>query len=438
MVRVLQEFTDCRREEVYRTGEMLDLKALMQLATMEGFEDLKNQPWPPQAPAGWGHTESIFEALQERDLLLYHPYENFEPVIRLVEEAADDPNVIAIKQVLYRTAEDSRIMAALIRAAEQGKQVTVVIELKARFDEAHNLAQAEDLEVAGAQVIYGVRRLKTHAKACLIVRKEGGRIRRYTHFGTGNYNETTARLYTDVSYLTCRQDFGADASAFFNVVTGRSQVMGFQNLVPAPQLLAPTLIRLIEEESARAEAGEHAMILAKMNGLQDRGMIDHFYSASQRGVTVKLNVRGICCLRPGVIGLSENIEVVSIIDRYLEHARIFYFHNGGKPQVYISSADLMSRNLHKRVELLVPVEDVVCREKLIALLKRHFDDTSQSYRLMPDGSYEKLEPDSGEAPFRVQEFFSWEARETARRVRMEQENLLEPHRPSPGDQKLAS
>jgi polyphosphate kinase len=411
---------------VYVVPGELDLRSYFTIAGLTGQDALRVQAWEPRASQDLAGGESIFDAIRRRDLLLHHPFESFDPVVQLVEEAASDPEVVAIKQVLYRTAKNSRIIQALIRAAESGKAVTVLVELKARFDEARNLERAEELHQAGAHIIYGVRGLKTHAKITLVMRREQGQMRRYCHFGTGNYNEATARAYTDISYLTCRADYGSDASAFFNTVTGRSRYQHFERLSMAPFGLRERLLALIANETDRAGKGERAEITLKMNALEDPQMIAALYAASQAGAKVRINVRGICCLRPGVKGLSENIQVVSIIDRYLEHARIFAFRQGGSPEVFISSADFMNRNLSKRVELLVPVQDSAARKRLLGILEYHFADNAQSHELQNDGSYRRLSPSGKAKPQRSQALF---AKEAAERVKAQAPDVLVPHRP---------
>ena len=428
LVQVMRELSACDSDCVYRVPSMLDLSSLMALVGLADFEDLREKPWEPQPCVPLLREESLFDLLREQDVLLHHPYESFEPVVRLVEEAADDPQVVAIKQVLYRTAGDSRIITALIRAAERGKQVVVLIELKARFDEARNLERAEELELAGAQLIYGIKGLKTHAKACLVVRREDGRMRRYMHFGTGNYNESTARLYTDVSYLTARADYGLDAAAFFNGVTGRSQMLGLRKLCPAPFELKKVVLECITKEEEMARSGEAAKIMVKVNSLQDADVIDALYVASQAGVKIQLMVRGICCLRPGVTGLSENIEVHSLVDRYLEHSRVFYFHSNGDPSVFISSADWMERNLEKRIELMIPVEDDRARKRLVQMLEKQFEDNVQAWRLLPDGTYGPAIAGQSKA-FRLQSYFQEEAQERTKQAREAAAGVLEMHLP---------
>jgi polyphosphate kinase len=373
----------------------------------------------------------MFEAINRRDILLQHPYESFEPVVRLVEQAADDPDVLAIKQILYRTSGTSPIVEALARAADKGKHVTAIVELKARFDEARNIDWAQALELSGVQIIYGLRRLKVHAKVCIIVRREATGIRRYVHFGTGNYNEVTARLYSDVSLMTCNEDFGADATQFFNTITGYSQPIKYRRIDAAPLGLRARLLGLIESEAQRCKQGQTGHIMAKLNSLVDAEVIRALYTASQQGVKVQLNVRGICCLRPGVPGLSKNIEVVSIVDRFLEHSRILYFHHGGEPLVFISSADWMPRNLDRRVELLVPVHDPTCQARLISILKTTFQDNAKSRRLMPDGSYQRLQASHATKPLRSQQVFFDHARDAAKQAQEDRYQTFEPQSPAP-------
>jgi polyphosphate kinase len=351
-------------------------------------------------------------------------------VLRLIEEAAEDPDVIAIKQVLYRTARKSRIIDALIKAAENGKHVTALVELKARFDEARNLDRADELQRAGAQIVYGVKGLKTHAKICLIVRRESGHLRRYVHLGTGNYNETTSKLYTDLSYLTCKPEYGNDASLFFNAVTGRSKLLRFQRLIPAPTAMKPSLLDLIAGEAERAKQGLPARIIAKVNSLQDPDIIQALYKASQAGVEIRLNVRGICCLKPGDPKYSKNIEVVSVIDRFLEHARLFYFHQGGDAEVYISSADWMTRNLEKRVELMIPIEEAPLKRRLVRILEAYFQDNTQASRLLPDGSSQRIVRAKGQKSFRVQDYFYQQAKKSAKAREHERAMTFEPHVPA--------
>lgn len=376
---------------VYKISGFLDLSSLMRLSTVEGCDGLVYKHWEPLPSPDLDIKTDIMDQIAKRDILLCHPYESYDPVVKLVEDAARDPQVLAIKQILYRTSRNSPIVRSLKHAAEQGKYVTVVVELKARFDEARNIEWARELEYAGVQVIYGVKNLKTHAKLCLIVRREPQGIVRYVHFGTGNYNENTARMYSDISYITCKDEYGYDASTFMNAITGYSQPRAMLKLAAAPFDLRDRLLDLIEGEIERKKQGQKAHIMAKMNALVDPVIIRALYRASGAGVRIQLNVRGTCCLRPGVHGMSRNITVTSIIDRYLEHSRIFYFLHGGEQKMFISSADWMPRNLDRRVELLIPVEDPACHHKLLAILQASFKDNTKSRRLLPDGGFEKPE-----------------------------------------------
>lgn len=425
MIRVA---TGTTQQEIYRHDGPLGLSSFMELAFLPDFDHLRDEEWPAQNSPAIAPGASMFETIAANDVLLFHPYESFDPVIRLIEEAAVDPDVIAIKQILYRTARQSRIIDALIKAAENGKHVTALVELKARFDEARNLTRADELQRAGAQIVYGVKNLKTHAKICLIVRRESGRLRRYVHLGTGNYNETTSRLYTDLSYLTCRSEYGNDASLLFNAVTGRSKLLRFQRLIPAPSAMKPRLLDLIAGEGERAKQGLPAKIIAKTNSLQDPDIIAALYAASAAGVEVQLNVRGICCLIPGE-KFSKNIEVVSVIDRFLEHARLFYFHQGGDPEVFIASADWMIRNLEKRVELMIPIEEKSIKRRLIKILETYFKDNQNAYRIQADGSSKPVAPKKGEKPFRAQEYFHTQAKRAAKAREHERAMTFEPHVP---------
>jgi len=359
----------------------------------------------------------MFESLDQRDLFLHHPFESFDPVIAFVERAAEDPDVLAIKQTLYRTSGDSPVVRALARAAENGKQVTVVFELTARFDEQSNIRWARRLEEAGAHVIYGIRGYKTHAKICMVVRRGTSGIRRYVHIGTGNYNDKTARIYTDFGLITSDPIVGEDASAFFNALTGYSDPPRMRRLVMAPTHLRERLMRLISRERQRAEAGQAGEIRARMNSLVDEDIIRSLYECSRAGVKVRLNVRGICCLRPGLKGTSENIEVISIVDRFLEHARVFHFRNGGEDEVYLSSADWMPRNLDRRIELLFPVESPEARLRLLASLDLVFRDNVKARKLQSDGTYRRVKPARGEEPLRSQVALYREAQKAMERAR---------------------
>ena len=428
LLTFLKQRLDISDEEITQVPGPVDLGAFMDLAGTRGFESLRYEPWPPVDSPEVPAEELMFDILADRDVLLYHPYESFEPVVRLVEEAADDPDVIAIKQTLYRISRDSPIIKALRRAVENGKHVTVLLELKARFDEERNLKQARELEAVGAQVIHGVKGLKTHAKLCIVVRREPHGIQRYLHFGTGNYNESTARIYSDVSFLTADEDLGMDALSFFNAISGYSQPpFRYRKLSAAPLRLRDTLKELIESEISRRHDGEPARIIAKLNALTDPSLIDALYSASQAGVEVLLNIRGICCLKPGIDGLSENVRVVSIVDRFLEHARVLYFHHGGESKVFISSADWMARNLDHRKELLVPIESEPLQRRLTSILETYFEDNRKSWELGPDGRYRRVEAD-GNQSVRSQEELYRQARETVRRVERRRRTVFEPHR----------
>jgi polyphosphate kinase len=430
LTRMIQKVTAASPQELYHCDGPLGLAAFMELTFVAGFDHLRDADWPPQNPPSIVPGAAMFATIGTGDILLHHPYESFEPVLRLLEEAAVDPDVIVIKQVLYRTARQSRIIEALIKAAENGKHVTVIVELKARFDEARNLHRADELQRAGAQIVYGVKNLKTHAKICLIVRREAGHLRRYVHLGTGNYNETTAKLYTDLSYLTCKSEFGNDATLFFNAVTGRSKLLRFQRMVPAPTAMKPLLLDRIASEAERAKQGLPARIIAKMNSLQDPDLINALYKASQAGVHIQLNVRGICCLKPGDSKYSKNIEVISVIDRFLEHSRLFCFHQGGDAEIYISSADWMTRNIDKRVELMIPIEEPALKRRLVRVLEAFFQDNTQAYRLLPDGSCQRLSRAKGKKPFRVQDYFYQQARKTAKANEHERAMTFEPHVPA--------
>lgn len=412
MLDFLKALLRLGERDIYLVPGPVGLSDLMQLADVSGFDQYLYPAWTPCDSAQIEPSESIFDAMKSRDLLLHHPYESFEPVLRLLSEAAEDRDVVAIKQTLYRTSRNSPIVRSLMRAAENGKSVTVIVELKARFDEARNIEWARQLEYSGVQVIYGVRALKTHAKACIVVRREPQGFQRYVHFGTGNYNEITARFYTDISYMTCNRELGNDAISWFNAITGSSQIQQFAQIESAPIGLREKLLEMISVETERARNGDQAKIMMKLNSLADPDMITALYKASQAGVQVQLNIRGICCLRPGIPGLSENISLTSIIDRFLEHARILYFHHGGDERVFISSADWMPRNLDRRVELLIPILDDVCKRRTIQILKTCLRDNVRARKILPDGT---CQPSAGmpTRPIRCQLEFQSRAREAA-------------------------
>ncbi len=429
----LQDLLHVDSDDMFLITGPLELSAFMRLTGSQGFDHLKDEPWPPVASPQIDPARSMFETIAERDVLLYHPYESFEPVVRLIEEAAVDPDVLAIKQTLYRTSARSPIVAAMKRAAMNGKYVTALVELKARFDEARNIEWAKDLERNGVQVIYGVKGLKTHAKICLIVRREPQGIVRYMHFGTGNYNEQTALLYSDASLMTCDEELGADATSFFHAITGYSQPQRFQKLEAAPISLRDRLLEMIDIEINNKKQGRKALILIKLNALVDERMIEALYQASQAGVKVRLSIRGVCCLRPGVPGLSENITVSSVIDRFLEHSRLLYFYHGGDDRLFISSADWMPRNLDRRVELLVPVEDSAAKARLLSILKLHMQDTAKGRRLLPDGRYERVVEKNEADRVRSQAVLYRQAQAALQALEQQPVSMFEPHR-APGQE----
>jgi polyphosphate kinase len=391
--------------DVYRIDGPLQLPDLLGLAEADPRPELRVSPWVPVVPGHLRDAESLFSEVSRRDLLLHHPYDSFDPVVRFIEEAADDPNVVAIKLTLYRTSGDSPFVRALSRAAENGKQATAFVELKARFDEANNIAWARRLEENGVHVVYSVHGYpghKTHCKMALVVRREGSGIRRYVHIGTGNYNPSTARFYTDVSLFTAREEIADDVTALFNLLTGYSEPPSFKRLSAAPFGLQDTVISLIDREAQRARAGERGRIVAKMNALVDPKVIQALYAASNAGVQIDLVVRGICCLRPGVPGVSERIRVTSIVDRFLEHSRIFAFGTGERLEVFVASADWMPRNFVRRVEILCPIEERALKDRLVdGVLAVTLADNVKARRLQADGRYVSVEP--GEAtPVRSQ------------------------------------
>jgi polyphosphate kinase len=432
MQNFLGALLDTRSSDVFRIRGPLNLKDFIPLAQIEGFSEFKAEDWYPQPSPQVNRHQPMVEQIAAADILLYHPYESFDPVVRLIEEAAHDPSVLAIKQVLYRTSSASPIIAALADAAETGKSVTALVELKARFDEERNINWAQRLEQAGVQVVYGVQGLKTHAKVCLIVRRELQGIVRYVHYGTGNYNDSTAKLYSDISFMTRDDALGSDASAFFNAVCGYSQPSGLRKICMAPLSIRDRLVELIDGEIERSRQGQKAQILLKMNSLVDEILIEKLYEASQAGVRIKLNVRGICCLQPGIPDLSKNITVISIVGRYLEHARIFYFYRNGEEKVFISSADWMPRNLDRRVELMIPIEDPPSRQRLIQIIKTHCDDTVKSWTLLSDGTYVRTAALPGRKKKKInsQQFFYEQACEAVRNAARLTRTTLRPHRPA--------
>lgn len=402
-------------DDVYFVDGPLHLADLVPICARDDLREWKDEPFSPQIVPPLQEYDDIFRVIAQKDILLQHPYESFEDVVEFISEAADDPNVLAIKQTLYRTSADSPIVRSLIRAAENGKQVTAVVELKARFDEAPNILWARALEDAGVHVVYGLIGLKTHCKVALCVRREGASIKRYVHLSTGNYNPSTARIYGDVSYFTARDVFADDAGALFNLLTGYSSPPSWKRFSVAPVGLHERIIELIDRE---AGFGAKGRIVAKMNALVDAQVVKALYRASQAGVSIDLIVRGICCLRPGVPGTSDNIRVISVVDRFLEHARVFFFEAGGKREVYLSSADWMPRNFLRRVEVMFPVDDDSLRDRVASeILGIALSDNVKARRLLPDGTYERVRADTnGKPAVRSQQRFIELAREKAQSV----------------------
>lgn len=408
LLHILKKELNTKEEDIYFIGGPLDLTFLMKVYGIEGYEHLKTPKYVPKKVAEINPDLSIFDNIKKGDILLHHPYQTFDPVVQFIRQASVDPKVLAIKQTLYRVSGNSPIIAALARAAENGKQVTVLVELKARFDEENNIIWAKMLEKAGCHVIYGLLGLKTHSKITLVVRDEEDGICRYVHLGTGNYNDATAKLYTDCGLLTCNSAIGEDATAVFNMISGYSEPLGWNRLSVAPLWLRRRFIRLIHREMEYAKEGKEAHIIAKMNSLCDKEIIATLYEASRAGVKIELIIRGICCLKVGIPGISENISVRSIVGNFLEHSRIFYFHNDGAEEVYMGSADWMPRNLDKRVEILFPVEDPKLKEAVKHILQVELDDTIKARLLKSDGSYERVDR-RGKPAINSQEVFCEEA-----------------------------
>ena len=385
LLKILKKELQIQQEDIFTIRGPLDLTFLMKVYGMEGFDHLKEEPYTPQPPKGLDMDGDLFEQIRQKDILLHHPYETFDPVVNFVRLAAKDPDVLAIKQTLYRVSSNSPIIASLAQAAENGKQVTVLVELKARFDEENNIVWARKLEKAGCHVIYGLVGLKTHSKITLVVRREEEGIRRYVHLGTGNYNDSTAKLYTDMGMFTCKRAYGEDATAVFNMLSGYSEPLSWNKLALAPTWLRTRFVELINRERDYAAMGKPARIVAKMNSMCDAGIINALYEASAAGVQIELIIRGICCLKQGVPGMSETIQVRSIVGTFLEHSRIFYFENDGSPEIYMGSADWMPRNLDKRVEILFPVEDSDLKKEIIHILHTQLADNTKAHLLQPDG-----------------------------------------------------
>jgi len=393
--------------EVYRIPGPLDLTGLMELSNVPNRDYLGPPPFTPQRARGLRSRrgEELFSAIAQRDILLHHPFDSFDPVVEFVSTAAKDPKVLAIKQTLYRITADSPITRALMQAADNGKHVTALVELKARFDEERNVGWARQMERSGVHVVFGFLDLKTHCKVSLVVRQEGSVLRRYVHLGTGNYNQNTALQYTDLALFTANEDFGEDASALFNLLTGYSQGHAWRKLVVAPEHLHARTMQLIDEQAQRAREGRPAWIFAKLNALVDYRVIEALYRASQAGVKIDLLVRGVCCLRPGLPGISENIRVTSIVDRFLEHSRIYVFSPGDEAQVFLSSADWMPRNFHRRVEVMFPIEAPDLRQRILhEIIPTYLNDNTRTRVLQSDGSYTRIQPE-GQVPHRSQEEF---------------------------------
>ncbi len=408
LLKELKKQLQVSSEVVYKINGPLDLTFLMKVNGLEGFDHLKNKKYIPQPVKALNREENIFEQIKKKDILLHHPYDEFTPVVDFIKQAAVDPNVLAIKQTLYRVSGNSPIVAALAQAAENGKQVTVLVELKARFDEENNIIWARKLEKAGCHVIYGLVGLKTHSKIALVVRREEEGIKRYVHLGTGNYNDITAKLYTDMGMLTASDSIGEDATAVFNMLSGYSEPPAWNKLMVAPIWLKDRFVSLINREAENARQGKEARIIAKMNSLCDPVIIKALYEASNAGVKIDLIVRGICCLKTGIKDLSENITVRSIVGNFLEHSRIFYFYNNGFEDVYMGSADWMPRNLDKRVEITFPVEDEDLKKKVMEILHIQLADTLKAHIMQPDGSYEKQDL-RGRDKLEAQDFFCKQA-----------------------------
>ena len=413
LLKILSKELDIKDQALYKINGPLDLTFLMKMYGMEGFDNLKLPKHVPAQVKELPTDCNIFDEIRKGDILLHHPYQTFDPVVKFVKDAANDPKVLAIKQTLYRVSGNSPIIAALAQAAENGKQVSVLVELKARFDEENNIIWAKMLEKAGAHVIYGLVGLKTHSKITLVVRREEDGIRRYVHLGTGNYNDSTAKLYTDIGLLTCSAPIGEDATAVFNMLSGYSEPEGWNKLSLAPLWLKDRFLSLIGRETEHARNGGEGRIIAKMNSLCDRDVIMALYEASAAGVQIDLIVRGICCLKVGIPGVSENIRVRSIVGNFLEHSRIFYFYNNGQEEVFCASADWMPRNLEKRVEIMFPIEWEKLKEEVIHILDIELKDNVKAHVLQPDDTYEKVDR-RGKAILSSQDYFVEEAKEKAK------------------------
>ena len=414
---LLLEFFELSEADVYKLDGPLSMTHLEPLIANDAFANLKDRPFQPSRDPALARESDVFEVIRHQDILLHHPYESFDPVVELIEEAAQDQQVLAIKITLYRTSGDSPLVEALIDAAATGKQVTAIVELRARFDEAVNIQWARRLEEAGAHVIYGVVGLKTHCKALLIVRRDTDRIRHYVHLGTGNYHPRTARIYTDFSFLTTEPHLTEEVAIVFNTLTGLAGYPGLKKLLVAPFDLKQRLIAMIERERDHSLAGKPARIIAKLNSLVDQEIIEKLYEASRAEVTIDLIVRGICCLRPKIPGLSENIRVISIVGRFLEHSRIYYFQNNGQPDLYLASADWMPRNFLRRVEVAFPIVDLALRDRIVnEVLPNFLNDRVKSRELQPDGNYRRLKPEGNEPRAQAQWHFRERSRQQAKKI----------------------
>lgn len=410
LLKFLKTELKVAQEDVFHIAGPIDLTFLMKLYGIEGYDHLRYKPYTPQRVPEIEPGSDIFAAIRKGDIFLHHPYETFDPVVDFIRQASVDPDVLAIKQTLYRVSGNSPIISSLAQAAENGKQVTVLVELKARFDEEHNIVWAKKLEQAGCHVIYGLVGLKTHSKIALVVRREEDGIRRYVHLGTGNYNDSTAKLYTDCGIFTCKESIGEDATAVFNMLSGYSEPLSWNELILAPYWLRDKFLHLIAREKKHAQQGREARIVAKMNSLCDPGIIEALYEASAAGVKIDLIVRGICCLKVGIPGVSENITVRSIVGNFLEHSRIFYFWNDGNTEVYMGSADWMPRNLDRRVEIIFPVLEEEMKEKALHILEVELVDNVKARVMQADGTYEKLDK-RGKVLVNSQERFCQEAKD---------------------------
>lgn len=405
MANYLRREIDLEEIDVFTVNGPLHVPDLMALYKLD-YPQLKDRGFTPAIPTALANEENIFDVVRRQDILLHHPYDSFSPTVDFIQAAAVDPKVLAIKQTLYRTSGDSPIVSALIAASETGKQVAVIVELKARFDEENNIIWARKMERSGVHVVYGLLGVKTHCKVALVVRQEEGAIRRYVHLSTGNYNPTTAKIYTDIGLLTCNPEIGADVSELFNFLTGYSRQRNYRKLLVAPIHLRERMIGLIEREIEHNRAGRPSRIIVKLNSLTDIKLIRTLYEASQAGISINLIIRGVCCLRPGIVGLSDNIKVTSIIGRFLEHSRIFYFANGGQEEIYLGSADWMQRNMDRRIELVFPVGDEKLKQRLKnEILEISLMDNVGARRLLSDGSYERLQPSPGDTPMDSQQTF---------------------------------